>query len=152
MQELFQQIGALMAGAIPTAVLFIVLVLAYQFLVQKPLSETLKRRRALTEGAIEDAQKAVALAESRAAEYAEKLRHARAEAFRARENKVKQWNAERDSSLEAARKAAGQKVSEARAELEAEAAEARQSIFASAGALANEVVRAIMPLAVGSTR
>ena len=152
MQELFQQIGALMAGAIPTAVLFIVLVLAYQFLVQKPLSETLKRRRALTEGAIEDAQKAVALAESRAAEYAEKLRHARAEAFRARENKVKQWNAERDSSLEAARKAAGQKVSEARAELETEAAEARESILASAGALADEVVRAIMPLAVGSTR
>jgi F-type H+-transporting ATPase subunit b len=152
MQELFQQIGALLAGAIPTAVLFIVLVLAYQFLVQKPLSETLKRRRALTEGAIEDAQKAVALAESRAAEYAEKLRHARAEAFRARENKVKQWNAERDAALEATRKAAGQKVSEARAELEAEAAQARESIFASASALADEVVRAILPLAVGSTR
>jgi F-type H+-transporting ATPase subunit b len=152
MQELFQQIGALMAGAIPTAVLFIVLVLAYQFLVQKPLTETLKRRRALTEGAIEDAQKAVALAESRAAEYSEKLRHARAEAFRARENKVKQWNAQRDAALEAARKDAGHRVSEARAELEAEAAEARESISASAGALADEVVRAIMPLAVGSTR
>ena len=152
MQELFQQIGALMAGAIPTAVLFIVLVLAYQFLVQKPLSETLKRRRALTEGAIEDAQKAVALAESRAADYAEKLRQARAEAFRARENKVKQWNTGRDAALEAARKAAGQRVSEARAELEAEAAQARESILASAGALAHEVIRAIMPMAVGSTR
>jgi F-type H+-transporting ATPase subunit b len=141
-----------MAGAIPTAVLFIVLVLAYQFLVQKPLSEALKRRRALTEGAIEDAQKAVALAESRAQEYAEKLRMARAEAFRAREGKVKQWNAERDVTLDAARRAAGQRVSEARAELEAEAERARQSILASAGALADEVVRAVLPLAVGSTR
>jgi len=152
MQELFQQIEALFLGAIPTAVLFIVLVLAYQFLVQKPLTEALKRRRALTEGAIEDAQKAVALAETRAHEYAEKLRLARAEAFRAREGKVKQWNAERDATLEAARKAAGQRVSEARVELEAEAERARQSILASAGALADEVVRAVLPLAVGSTR
>jgi hypothetical protein len=37
---------------------------------------------------------------------------------------VKQWNAERDAALDAARKAAGQKVSQAKAELEAEAAQA----------------------------
>jgi F-type H+-transporting ATPase subunit b len=60
-------------GAIPTILLFIVLVLAYQFLVQGPLTATLKaKRRALTEGAIEDAHKAIAEAEARAAEYAAK--------------------------------------------------------------------------------
>jgi F-type H+-transporting ATPase subunit b len=51
MQDIFQQIGALLLGAIPTILLFIVLVLAYQFLVQGPLTATLRQRRARTEGA-----------------------------------------------------------------------------------------------------
>jgi F-type H+-transporting ATPase subunit b len=84
MLDVMQQVGALMVGAIPTALLFIVLVIAYQLLVQGPLSATLRERRARTEGAVEAAQKAIALAESRAAEYQEKLRQARATVYKAR--------------------------------------------------------------------
>ncbi|MFY9854735.1 MAG: hypothetical protein WAK26_12745 [Terracidiphilus sp.] len=151
MQEIFQQLGALFIGAVPTMLLFIVLVVAYQFLVQGPLTATLKERRARTEGAQEDAQKAIALAEARVAEYAEKLRAARGEVFRTREARVKQWNAERDAALDAARKAAGLKVNQAKAELEAEAAQARLAIQASAGDLARQVVRAVLPMAAGSS-
>jgi F-type H+-transporting ATPase subunit b len=152
MPEILQQVGALMVGAIPTALLFIVLVLAYQFLVQGPLSATLKQRRARTEGAIEDAHKAIAQAEARTAEYAARLRQARAEVYQAREKRAKQWNAERDAALDAARKVAGLKVAQAKAELEAEAASARQSIQASAGELASQVVRAVLPAAAGGSR
>jgi F-type H+-transporting ATPase subunit b len=152
MQEIIQQIGALLLGAIPTALLFIVLVLAYQFLIQGPLSATLKERRARTEGALEDAQKAIAKAEARAAEYAAKLREARAEVYKAREQRVRQWNAEREAALDTARKAASQKVSQARVELEAEAAAARQTIQGSADELASQVVRAVLPLAAGGSR
>ena len=152
MQEIFQQIGTLFVGAIPTILLFIVLVFAYQFLVQGPLTATLKQRRALTEGAIEDAHKAIAQAEARAAEYAAKLRQARAEVYKVREQRVKQWNAERDAALDAARKAAGLKVKQAKAELETEAAAARQTIQASAGELARQVVLAVMPSATGGSR
>jgi len=152
MEVIFQQLGAMFVGAIPTALLFIVLVLAYQFLVQGPLTATLKQRRALTEGAMEDAQKAIAEAETRAAEYAAKLRQARAEVYKVREQRVKQWNAERDAQLDTARKAAGLKVSQARAEIEAEAASARQTILGSAGDLAGQVVRAVLPAAAGGSR
>ena len=152
MQEIVQQVEALLLGAVPTVLLFIVLVLAYQFLVQGPLTATLKQRRARTEGAIEDAQKAIALAEARAAEYEAKLRQARAEVYKVREQRVKQRNAERDAALDAARKVAGLKVSQAKAELEAEASAARRSIQASAGELANQVVRAVLPLAAGGSR
>jgi len=152
MEVIFQQLGAMFVGAIPTALLFIVLVLAYQFLVQGPLTATLKQRRALTEGAMEDAQKAIAEAEVRAAEYAAKLRQARADVYKVREQRVKQWNAERDTQLDAARKAAGLKVSQARAEIEAEAAAARQTILGSAGDLAGQVVRAVLPAAAGGSR
>jgi F-type H+-transporting ATPase subunit b len=152
MQEIFQQVGALLVGAIPTALLFIVLVLAYQFLVQGPLTETLKKRRALTLGAMEDARKAIEKAEARTTEYADKLRQARADAYRIREQRVKQWTAERDAALDAQRKTAGDKVSQAKGELETEAAQARLSIQASAADLASQAVRAVLPVAAGGSR
>jgi F-type H+-transporting ATPase subunit b len=152
MPEIIDQLGMLLLGAVPTILLFIVLVLAYQFLVQGPLSKTLKERRARTEGAVEDARRAIAQAEARAAEYAEKLRQARAEVYKVREQRVKQWIAEREAALDAARKATGLKVSQAKAELEAEAAQARLAIQAAAGDLASQVVRAVLPLATGGSR
>ncbi|MGA8728810.1 MAG: ATP synthase F0 subunit B [Terracidiphilus sp.] len=152
MQEIVQQVGAYLVGSIPTALLFLVLVVAYQFLVQKPLTATLKERRARTEGAVEDANRAIAEAEARTAEYAEKLRQARAEIFRAREQRIKQWTAERDAALEIARKAASSKVSQARTELEIEADRARTTIEGSIVELANQVVRAVLPAAAGGSR
>jgi F-type H+-transporting ATPase subunit b len=152
MQEIIQQLETLFLSAIPTILLFTVLVLAYQFLVQGPLTATLKERRARTEGAQEQAHQAIAQAEDLAAEYAEKLRQARGEVFKAREARVKQWTAERDAAVDAARKAAGQKVSQAKAALEAEAAQARLAIQASAGDLARQVVRAVLPVAAGGSR
>jgi F-type H+-transporting ATPase subunit b len=152
MQEIIQQLGTLLLGSVPTILLFIVLVLSYQFLIQGPLSKTLAERRARTEGAIEHAHRAIAQAEARAAEYADKLRQARTEVYKVREQRVKQWNAERETALEAARKATTLRVSQARAELDAEAAQARQAIQASAGDLADRVVRAVLPLAAGGSR
>jgi F-type H+-transporting ATPase subunit b len=120
--------------------------------VQGPLTEALKQRRARTDGAIEDAHNAIAQAEARTAEYATRLRQARTEVYMAREQRAKQWNAERDAALEAARKVAAAKVAQARAELETELASARQSIQAAAGELANQVVRAVLPAAAGGSR
>jgi F-type H+-transporting ATPase subunit b len=152
MQDIFQQLGELLVGAIPTALLFIVLVVAYQFLVQGPLTAVLARRRALTEGAMEDARKAVAVAEAKAQEYAERLRQARVDAYKLREQRAKQWSAERDTALEAARQAAGQKVRQARAELEDEAAVARAALEAASADLAGQAVRAVLPAAAGGSR
>ncbi len=152
MQEILQQIGELLVDAIPTALLFIVLVLAYQFLIQGPLTAVLAKRRALTEGAMEDARKAVAEAEAKAAEYAERLRLARADAYKLREQRLKQWSAERDAALDSARKAAGQRVRQAKADLDAEAASARKVIHASAADLAGQALRAVLPLAAGGSR
>jgi F-type H+-transporting ATPase subunit b len=152
MQEIFDQLGNLLLSAVPTILLFVVLVLAYQFLVQGPLTAVLKERRARTEGAVEDAHKAIAEAEAKAADYANRLRQARAEAYKAREQRARELNAQRDAALETARKAAGEKVGQARTELDAEAADARQTIQVSAGELAHQVVRAVLPMAAGGSR
>jgi F-type H+-transporting ATPase subunit b len=152
MQEITQYLEGLFLASIPTALLFIVLVLAYRFLIQGPLTAALKERRARTEGAVENAHSAIAQAEAKAAEYAAKLRQARAEIFKAREERIKQWNAERDAAVEVARKSAGASVSQARAELDAEAAHARQTIQGSVAELADQVVRAVLPAAAGGSR
>jgi len=152
MQEIFQQLQGYFIGAVPTSLLFIVLVLAYEFLIQGPLTAALKERRARTQGAVEAAHKAIEQAESRAAEYDAKLRQARAEIFKAREERIKQWSAERDAALDTARKAAGSRVNQANAEIEAEAAQARTLVQASVAELANQVVRAILPAAAGGSR
>jgi F-type H+-transporting ATPase subunit b len=152
MQEILQQLGALFLGATPTVLLFIVLVVAYQLLVQGPLSAALKERRARTVGAVENADRAIAQAGAKADEYAAKLRQAKAEVYKAREQRLKQWNAERDAALDTVRKAAATQVEEARAKLDAEAQAARKSIQSSAGDLAGRVVRAVLPLAAGGSR
>jgi F-type H+-transporting ATPase subunit b len=152
MQDIAQQLGSLLLNAIPTALLFIVLVIAYEFLVQEPLTAVLAKRRALTEGAIEDARKAVAAAEAKAQEHAERLRQARVEAYKLREQRVKHWNAERDVALETAREVASKKVREAKAALESEAAAAKASLQAAAADLAGQAIRAVLPAAAGGSR
>ena len=152
MQELLQKVGELLLGSIPTLILFIVLVLAYQILVQGPLSRTLKERRARTAGAQEEAQKAIAAAEAKANDYAARLRHARAEVFKVRESRLKQWALERDAQLNEARKSAGAHVTDAKAALQTEGGAARKTLMASSGELVEQVVRAVMPAAAGGTR
>lgn len=152
MQDIFQQLQGFFIGAVPTSLLFIVLVLAYQFLVQGPLMATLTERRARTEGAVEAAHKAIEKADARAAEYDAKLRQARAEIFRAREERIKLWSAERDAALDAARKAAGARVGQSKAELEQEVEKARTLLHASVSELASQVVHAVLPATAGGTR
>lgn len=151
MQELMQQVGALLLGAVPTALLFIVLVLAYEFLVQKPLTAALKDRRARTEGAVEEAHQAIARAEAKAAEYAAKLRQARADIYKAREERIRHWTAERDAAVESARKAASAHVSLAKTQIQSETSVARQSVQASVAELAAQIVRAVLPAAAGGS-
>jgi F-type H+-transporting ATPase subunit b len=152
MQVLFQQLGGLFLASLPTLFLFIFLVIAYQVLVQGPLSRTLRERRARTAGAVEEADKAIAAAAAKTDDYANKLRQARAEVFRAREQRLQQAAQERESLLDQARKAATKKVLEARLALESEAKAAQAVVMASADQLAEQVVRAVLPATAGGSR
>src|SRR5580704_2111038 len=105
MDDLLPVLGQLVLGSIPTAMLFIVLVVAYGYLVRRPLDKVLAERRARTTGAMEQARGAISAAEAETAAYEEKLRAARAEIQTMREAKLKTLNAERDAVLGAAREA-----------------------------------------------
>ncbi len=148
MNQILTQIGELVLGSVPTIILFLLLIVAYNFLVQRPLAKVLAERRARTSGAIEQAKGAIAAAEAETSVYEDKLRAAKAEIFAAREQKLKQWNAERDSALNEARSQTQERVDAARREIEQSTAAARQQIEASSAALSSQILRAVLPAGV----
>ena len=145
MDELLRQLGDLALGAIPTLIIFIVLVLCYRFILYGKLLKIRAERRERTAGAVERARLAIAEADLRSQEYEAKLRSARAEIFRRREQRIQQWNAERDRALEAARLAAQERVRAAHLAIAAQSAEARKQIEGSVGQLATQVLAAVLP-------
>src|SRR5258708_7698086 len=126
--DILNQLGGLVLGSVPTAILFIFLVIAYGVLVRRPLDKTLAERRARTSGAVEQARGAISAAEAETQVYEDKLRAARHEIMAEREAKLQQWNAQRDAALSEARGIAQDKVKAAKREIEASAVVARQQI------------------------
>jgi F-type H+-transporting ATPase subunit b len=145
MDTILNQLGGLFLGAVPTAILFILLVIAYGYLVRRPLARTLAERRARTTGAVEQARGAIAAAEAETSAYEEKLRAARAEILALREQQRQRLHAERDAALAEARDSAQGRVRTARTEIEAAAATARQQIEQAADQLGDQIIHAILP-------
>ncbi|HEV2275910.1 MAG TPA: ATP synthase F0 subunit B [Acidobacteriaceae bacterium] len=155
MDELLHQLGGLLLGSVPTILLFFLVVTCYRVLVYGPLTRVLAERRARTEGAMEQARSAIAAADAKTQEYEAKVRAARVEIFHAREQRLAKWNAERETMLAGARSSAQHRVAEAKSQIEREAAAAHRAIEESAGDLASEVLRAVLPadlVTAGSSR
>ncbi len=145
MDEMLNQLGGLVLGAVPTMVMFLLLVVAYGLLVRRPLDRILAERNARTTGAVEQAKEAISHAEARAAEYEDKLRHAKAEIFAAREKRLKQWASERDLVLAETRAATMEKVMAGKAEIDQSVAVARKQIEGMSNELSEQILRAVMP-------
>ncbi|HYK34417.1 hypothetical protein [Alloacidobacterium sp.] len=143
--EILHQLGDLVIGSIPTMILFVLLVLAYWVVLYRPLMRTLVERRERTQGAVAKAADAIAAADAKSQEYEARLRAARADIFRHREQLVQQWNKERDNALASARLAAQERVRAAQAALNAQAADARRQIEGSTEQLATQILQAILP-------
>jgi F-type H+-transporting ATPase subunit b len=145
MNETLHQLGGLLLGSVPTIFLFLLLVILYRFLVYGPLTRVLNERRERTEGAIDQANAATAAAAAKTQEYEAQLRAARAKIFQARQQKLEQWNRERDQAIAEAHEAALRQVQEAKLALQTQTAAARRGIEGSIDELASEILRAILP-------
>ncbi|HEY5381888.1 MAG TPA: ATP synthase F0 subunit B [Acidobacteriaceae bacterium] len=143
--EILNQLGGLVLGSVPTAILFILLVIAYGFLVRRPLERTLAERRARTFGAVEQARGAISAAEAETTAYEEKLRGARAEIMAIREQQLKRLEEERQAALASAREQAQERVRAARSEIERSTATAREQIERAAAQLSEQIVNALLP-------
>jgi F-type H+-transporting ATPase subunit b len=151
MDQILNQLGELVLGSVPTMILFILLVAAYGLLVRRPLERILAERRARTSGAVEQARSAIAAAEAETKAYEDKLRAAKAEIFQARDQKLKQWNAEREAALAQVREHMQERVRGARQEIEQSSQQARLQIVALSDDLSSRILDAVLPAGVRPT-
>ena len=144
MDETLRQIGELLLGAVPTVIFFLMLFGFYTVLVHKPLTRVLAERRARTQGAIEKARADVAAAETRTAEYEQKLRDARVALFKAQEARRTKASQLRAQAVADARYKAQAQIEEARTSIEQDKAAAKQNLEMEAGRLATEIIRTVL--------
>ena len=144
MDTTLRQVGELLLGAIPTAVLLLLLYAIYSVLVRRPLVRMLSERRERSEGAIVKARTDVAAAEAKTQDYDHRLREARLAIFKAQEARRQQAQQARAEALAQTRAKANEQVREARAAIEQDMAAARGGLQAEADRLAAEIIRTVL--------
>lgn len=144
MDQTLKQVGELLLGAVPTAVLLLLLYAIYSALLHQPLKRVLEQRRERTEGAFLKARADIAAAEARTQEYGQRLREARLAIFKAQEARRQQAQQARADAVLQARTRAHEQVREARAAMEQDMAAARGGLQAETERLAAEIIRTIL--------
>lgn len=144
MDAILRQIGELLINSIPTIIGLLIVWAGYRFIVHGKLQQILEQRHALTQGAIERAQQEIAKAETRTAEYEQRLREARAEIYKTQQASRQQMVDARNNALAEARKQAGDRVKEARANLEGTVASSKAALRDQADALADQVIQTVL--------
>jgi F-type H+-transporting ATPase subunit b len=143
--DILTQLGGLVLGSVPTMIFFILLVVLYGVLVQRPLERTLAERRARTSGAVEQARSAIAAAEAETTSYEDKLRTARSEIMADRERRIQGWQRQRDAALATAREAAQEQVRAGRKQIEEASVAARRQIEVATAQLSEQILKAVLP-------
>jgi F-type H+-transporting ATPase subunit b len=144
MDETVRQLGELLLGSVPTIILFTLLYGLYGAIVHKPLQRVLAERRSKTEGAIEKSRADIAAADSRTAEYEQRLREARTTLFQTQEARRKAALAARTAALHDVREQAQKQVQMAKDEIEKERRAAEAGLQGEVQTLATEIMRRVL--------
>jgi F-type H+-transporting ATPase subunit b len=142
--ETLRQLGELLLSSIPTIIFLLIVWGAYRTIVHQRLAQVLAERHRLTEGAIQQAQSEIALAEARIAEYERRVREARTEIYKAQDARRQQIMEKRNAALAQARKQAEETVRAARKALEQDQAAAQNMLQQQADSLANMIIDSIL--------
>lgn len=144
MEQTLHSLAGILLKSIPTVVLLLFLYFYLKGMLFGPLTRLLKQREELTAGTRHAAQKSLKDAERKVTEYEAKMREARAEVYREQEETRKNWLADQTSQVESARERTGHTVQQAKEQMALEITAARESLTASAGALADEIATAML--------
>jgi F-type H+-transporting ATPase subunit b len=133
-----------MVKAIPTMCFLVFLYYYFKLMLFGPLEKVLNQREQLTDGARKSAEASLAAAERKQQDYEAKFNEARAEVYRSQEETRRQWLDDQATAVAAARTAADQQVRTAKEQIASDGGEARETLTASSGALADEIASAML--------
>lgn len=143
-------LGGILRGAIPTFLLVWVLYLYVTKVFFRPFEATLHKRHHATDGMREAAEKSIAEAQTKTAEYEEKLQQARAALYQQQEQDRQKAIEKREEIVRQARARAEQLVAQARQEIGQDVEEAKKRLAAETEPMAQSISRAILePAAQG---
>lgn len=144
MEQIFHTLQGILVRALPT---FFAVILLHWFLKKvlfQPLERVLDERRRRTQGVLESCEAALERARARLREYEDTLRQAQAGIFDQQEAERKRLAATRSAALAEARLRARERVEAARAEIQAEAAQAIEALRKEAAGLAEAITQAVL--------
>jgi F-type H+-transporting ATPase subunit b len=144
MDAILRQIGELLISSIPTIIAVLIVWVGYRFIVHGKLQQVLEQRHALTEGAMERAQQEIVTAETRTAEYEQRVREARAQIYKSQQANRQGIMDERNAALAEARKQAGEMAKMARTSLASTVASSKVALREQADALADQVIETVL--------
>ena len=144
MEETVRKLLELLRGAVPTFLIVLALYAFLRLVFFRPLEKVLEERHAATDGAQQAAERNMAAAEAKTAEYAAALEQARSEIYRAQEGERQQTLEERAALVERARAQAAERIRAAREEIRTDVAAARERLRQEGRALAESIALAIL--------
>jgi F-type H+-transporting ATPase subunit b len=144
MEATLHALGGIVLKGLPTFFLFLLLHFFMKKMFFEPMRRVLDARYEATTGAKKAADKALAMATAKAAEYEDALRGARTEVYKANEAMRKQWRDEQTAAVGAARESADERVKLAQKELAAEVENAKVNLGAESDRLASEIAAAVL--------
>jgi F-type H+-transporting ATPase subunit b len=145
MDSTIQALQALFLKALPTLFLVVVLHFYLKFVFFRPLEKKLQERFDATEGARRIGHESLARAEQKAADYEAALKKARADLYLEQERLRRQLEDEKARAVAEARRAAEQRVREAKAGLEREVVALKTQLAQEAETLAERILAAVLP-------
>lgn len=144
MDATLHALGGILLRAIPTFLLVIGLHLYLKYVFFRPMEKVLHQRFEATEGARLLAEKSLARAAAKAADYEAAMRAARAEAYQAQERLYKQLKERETAELSAARAQAEAAIKEAKELLAKDVAAAQASLAYDSDALAAQIADSLL--------
>ena len=144
MDATLRALGQILLKAVPT---FLLVLLLYAYLTRvffRPLEKVLQKRYEANEGARKLAEESQAKATAKMAEYEAAMRAARGEVYQELGKLRSQLQAERNASLEVARKQAETQIAAVKSELEGEVAVLKQNLAAQSDLLATQIAESIL--------
>jgi len=144
MDKTLHDLGGIVLNGLPTFFLVVILAFFVRFLYLKPLEKVLAERFRLTEGARKAAEDSLRNADTKIAEYQDKLNSARNEIYQEQAAFLQQLHAEQAELAHAVRAESDARLAEIKLSLAKEAEVARENLASQAETLAGQIADAIL--------
>jgi F-type H+-transporting ATPase subunit b len=149
MSDLIHQLGNLLIGAVPIALIVLIFYFVLRSLFFKPVLKVMAERQARTLGAQKQAEVAQGVAAEKIKQYEEALRQAKAKVYLEQEAERKKLLDERAAFLKDARIKASAEVAQAKKRVAGDLQTVKKDIEATASQLALEIARRVLQVPSG---